>query len=65
MAKMREGPSKNMVKAKALRVLKQKKQYENQVESLRNQSFNMVTGVIICICQHLTLNFGFLLTGTS
>ncbi|KAG4076592.1 hypothetical protein HA402_001879 [Bradysia odoriphaga] len=41
MAKMREGPSKNMVKAKALRVLKQKKQYENQVESLRNQSFNM------------------------
>lgn len=41
MAKMREGPSKNMVKAKAMRVLKQKKQYENQVESLRNQSFNM------------------------
>lgn len=41
MAKMREGPSKNAVKAKAMRVLKQKKQYENQAEGLRNQSFNM------------------------
>ena len=38
---MREGPSKNAVKAKAMRVLKQKKQYENQIEGLRNQSFNM------------------------
>lgn len=41
MAKMREGPAKNAVKQKALRVLKQKKQYENQAEQLRNQSFNM------------------------
>jgi len=41
LAKMREGPAKNSVKQKALRVLKQKKQYEQQVESLRNQSFNM------------------------
>lgn len=41
MAKMREGPSKNAVKAKAMRVLKQKKQYENQAEGLRNQAFNM------------------------
>lgn len=41
MAKMREGPSKNAVKAKAMRVLKQKKQYESQAEGLRNQSFNM------------------------
>lgn len=41
MAKMREGPSKNAVKAKAMRVLKQKKQYEQQIEGLRNQSFNM------------------------
>jgi len=41
MAKMREGPAKNSVKAKAMRVLKQKKQYEAQVDSLRNQSFNM------------------------
>lgn len=41
MTKMREGPAKNSVKAKAMRVLKQKKQYEAQVDSLRNQSFNM------------------------
>lgn len=41
MKKMREGPSKNMVKQKAMRVLKQKKMYEGQLESLRNQSFNM------------------------
>merc|ERR1712243_425818 len=41
MSKMREGPGKNAVKQKALRVLKQKKQYESQVENLRNQSFNM------------------------
>lgn len=41
MAKMREGPAKNAVKAKAMRVLKQKKQYEAQADNLRNQSFNM------------------------
>lgn len=41
MKKMREGPAKNMVKQKAMRVLKQKKQYESQAENLRNQSFNM------------------------
>ena len=38
---MREGPGKNAVKQKALRVLKQKKQYENQADNLRSQSFNM------------------------
>lgn len=41
MAKMREGPAKNAVKAKALRILKQKKLYENQLDNLRGQSFNM------------------------
>lgn len=41
MSKMREGPAKNSVKQKALRVLKQKRQYETQLENLRNQSFNM------------------------
>ncbi|XP_059470064.1 charged multivesicular body protein 5 [Neocloeon triangulifer] len=41
MKKMREGPAKNAVKQKALRVLKQRKMYEQQSESLRNQSFNM------------------------
>ena len=30
-----------MVKQRAMRVLKQKKLYENQLEGLRNQSFNM------------------------
>lgn len=38
---MREGPAKNAVKQKALRVLKQKKMYEQQSTNLRNQSFNM------------------------
>lgn len=41
MKKMRDGPSKNMIKQRAMRVLKQKKMYENQLEGLRNQSFNM------------------------
>lgn len=41
MAKMRDGPAKNAVKAKALRVLKQRKMYESQVDNLRQQAFNM------------------------
>ncbi|XP_077296522.1 vacuolar protein sorting 60 [Arctopsyche grandis] len=41
MAKMREGPAKNSVKQKAMRVLKQKKMYEQQADNLRSQSFNM------------------------
>ncbi|XP_028140379.1 charged multivesicular body protein 5 [Diabrotica virgifera virgifera] len=41
MSKMREGPAKNAVKQKALRILKQKKMYEGQLENLRGQSFNM------------------------
>ncbi|KAG5676440.1 hypothetical protein PVAND_006278 [Polypedilum vanderplanki] len=41
MAKIKEGPSMNALKQKALCVLNKKKQYEQQVESLRNQSFNM------------------------
>ncbi|XP_017461984.1 PREDICTED: charged multivesicular body protein 5-like, partial [Rhagoletis zephyria] len=36
MSKMREGPAKNSVKQRAMRVLKQKKAYEQQVEALRN-----------------------------
>ena len=39
MSKMREGPGKNAVKQKALRVLKQKKQYESQV-SLQDWTFS-------------------------
>ena len=30
-----------MVKQKAMRILKQKKMYEGQLEGLRNQAFNM------------------------
>jgi charged multivesicular body protein 5 len=41
MKKMRDGPAKNAVKQKALRILKQKKVYENQREMLSNQSFNI------------------------
>ena len=41
MSKMRDGPAKNAVKQKALRVLKQKKSYEAQSENLRNQASNM------------------------
>lgn len=41
LAKMREGPGKNAVKAKAMRLLKQKKMYEQQLDNLRGQSFNM------------------------
>uniref|UniRef100_A0AC35TSZ4 Charged multivesicular body protein 5 n=1 Tax=Rhabditophanes sp. KR3021 TaxID=114890 RepID=A0AC35TSZ4_9BILA len=41
MKKMREGPAKNSVKAKALRLLKQKKIYENQKYQMDNQAFNM------------------------
>ncbi|XKL59122.1 hypothetical protein PGB90_000138 [Kerria lacca] len=41
MLKMREGPSKTAVKQKAMRILKQRKMYENQIAGLRNQAFNM------------------------
>ncbi|KAM3860668.1 charged multivesicular body protein 5 [Diretmus argenteus] len=41
MKKMRDGPSKNMVKQKAMRVLKQKRMYEGQRDNLMQQSFNM------------------------
>ena len=71
MKKMRDGPSKNMVKQRALRVLKQKKMYENQLEGLRNQSFNMEqanyatqnlkdtkTTVSVCECMFVLPNLG-------
>uniref|UniRef100_T1JP85 Charged multivesicular body protein 5 n=1 Tax=Strigamia maritima TaxID=126957 RepID=T1JP85_STRMM len=41
LKKMREGPGKNAVKQKAMRVLKQKKMYEQQRDNLAQQSFNM------------------------
>uniref|UniRef100_A0A8D2FIG8 Uncharacterized protein n=1 Tax=Theropithecus gelada TaxID=9565 RepID=A0A8D2FIG8_THEGE len=39
--KMRGGPAKNTVTQKALRVLKQKRMYEQQQENRTQQSFNM------------------------
>eukprot|EP00164_Ancoracysta_twista_P000776 GFYU01001020.1.p1 GENE.GFYU01001020.1~~GFYU01001020.1.p1 ORF type:complete len:220 (-),score=77.53 GFYU01001020.1:159-818(-) len=41
MKKMRPGPAQNGVKQRALRVLKQKKMYEQQRDQLMQQSFNM------------------------
>ncbi|KAJ8294394.1 Charged multivesicular body protein 5 [Rhodotorula toruloides] len=41
MKKMRDGPGKNAVQQRALRVLKQKKLYESQIAQLQQQSFNM------------------------
>ncbi|GFZ47413.1 Uncharacterized protein JCM24511_05156 [Saitozyma sp. JCM 24511] len=41
MAKMRDGPGKNAVQARALRTLKQKRLYEGQLAQLQQQTFNM------------------------
>jgi len=41
MGKLREGPAKNAIKQRALRILKQKKLYEGQRDQLTQQSFNM------------------------
>ena len=41
IAKMRPGPGQNTVKQRAMRVLKQKKMYEQQMDQLMQQSFNM------------------------
>ena len=41
MKTMRDGPAKNNVKQKAMRILKQKRMYENQRENVQQQSWNM------------------------
>jgi len=41
LKKLKPGPAQNGLKQKALRILKQKKMYEQQREQLMNQSFNM------------------------
>merc|ERR1712176_22537 len=41
MKTMRDGPAKNNVKQKAMRILKQKRMYENQRENIQQQSWNM------------------------
>ncbi|KAJ1719312.1 Vacuolar protein-sorting-associated protein 60 [Coemansia erecta] len=45
LGKMRDGPGKNTVKQRALRVLQQKKMYESQRDQLMQQSFNMESTV--------------------
>ncbi|CAG7723716.1 unnamed protein product [Allacma fusca] len=41
MKKMRDGPAKNQLKQKALRILQRKKAYDTQSDNMRQQSFNM------------------------
>ncbi|CAI9091405.1 OLC1v1026431C1 [Oldenlandia corymbosa var. corymbosa] len=41
LKKMRPGPAQEAVKARAMRVLKQKKMYEGQRDMLYNQTFNL------------------------
>jgi charged multivesicular body protein 5 len=41
LSKMRDGPGKNAIKQKALKVLQQRKLYENQKAQLQQQSWNM------------------------
>lgn len=41
MKKMRDGPGKTAIQQRALRVLKQKRLYENQLAQLQQQSYNM------------------------
>merc|ERR1712065_126000 len=41
MSKMKPGPAKQRLKQQALRLLKQRRTYENQYNMLQNQSFNM------------------------
>lgn len=46
MGKMRPGPGKNAVQQRALRTLKQKKMYENQISQLAQQTFNMESAAL-------------------
>jgi len=46
MSKMRNGPGKEAVQRRAIAVLKQKKQYEAQIASLTQQSFNMESAAL-------------------
>ncbi|KAI9748591.1 MAG: hypothetical protein M1815_003123 [Lichina confinis] len=41
MAKLRDGPGKNAIRQKALKVLQQRKMYESQRDQLQQQSWNM------------------------
>ena len=46
MKKMRDGPGKSAVQQRAIRVLRQKRMYEAQMEQLMQQSFNMEQSIM-------------------
>lgn len=46
MSKLRNGPGKDAIQQRALRTLKQKKMYENQLSQLAQQTFNMESTAI-------------------
>lgn len=46
MAKMRNGPGKSAIQERALRTLKQKRMYENQLAQLTQQTFNMESAAL-------------------
>ncbi|GJJ07527.1 hypothetical protein Clacol_001729 [Clathrus columnatus] len=46
MSKMRNGPGKNAVQERAIRVLRQRKLYEAQIAQLSQQSFNMESATL-------------------
>ncbi|KAI6152226.1 Snf7 family [Pisolithus tinctorius] len=46
MSKMRNGPGKNAIQQRALRVLQQKKMYESQMNQLAQQTFNMESAAL-------------------
>lgn len=41
LSRMRDGPGKNAIKQKAIKILQQRKQYEAQKDQLQQQSWNM------------------------
>ncbi|KAK5174259.1 Vacuolar protein-sorting-associated protein 60 [Saxophila tyrrhenica] len=41
LSRMRDGPGKNAIKQKAIKVLQQRKMYESQKDQLQSQSWNM------------------------
>jgi charged multivesicular body protein 5 len=47
MAKMRDGPGKNAIKQRAMRILQQKKLYEGQRDQLMQQSFSMEQAAMV------------------
>ncbi|KAF9226665.1 hypothetical protein BS17DRAFT_495843 [Gyrodon lividus] len=46
MSKLRNGPGKKAIEQRALRVLRQKKMYESQLDQLAQQTFNMESAAI-------------------